>query len=452
MGTISIHSKRTITPAGVKDAFVLIEDGTIKEVSQTDFEIEGVTHYEAGDNILMPGIIDPHVHINQPGRTAWEGFDTATRAALCGGITMLVDMPLNSSPVTTNVKALNEKLLAITGVLHTNCGFWGGVVPGNEADIQPLIDKGVLGFKAFLTHSGIDEFPNVTEQDLRKVMPVIAESGLPLLVHCELESENKFSNADHRSYNNYLLSRPTSWELDAVKLMIRLCETYKCRVHIVHLSSADALPLIEKAKSKGLPLTVETAQHYLYFNSEGIPGGQTQFKCAPPIRNRENNERLWGALQNGLIDFVATDHSPAPPDMKLMDTGDFMNAWGGIASLQFSLPALWTLAEKKNGSIADMVKWLSSNPAKLIGSDKTKGKIEKGYSGDLVVWNDKESFVITEDIIQHKHKITPYLGEVLKGVVHQTYLHGKQVYNNGSLLRNRGTTLKNAGIISNDHE
>jgi allantoinase len=335
----AIHSKRIITPDGSKDAFVLIENGVIANVVEQlpqDFSCEVV---DAGDKLLMAGVVDPHVHINEPGRTDWEGFDTATKAAIAGGITTLVDMPLNSSPVTTTVKAFEEKLKSLAesaenaeGKLHCNIGFWGGVIPGNEKEIEPLIERGVLGFKAFLTHSGIDEFPNVTEDDLRKVMPLIAKHDLPLLVHCELESEVKSQKSKVKtSYSDYLSSRPKKWEDDAIALMIRLCEEFNCRTHIVHLSSADSIEQIAKAKQKGLPLTVETAQHYLYFSSEEIVDAKCQFKCAPPIRERENNKKLWQALKDGIINFVATDHSPAPPEMKQLNTGDLMKAWGGIS-------------------------------------------------------------------------------------------------------------------------
>ena len=437
----AIKSKRIITPQGERPGIVLIKNGTIIDiVSSLDNEdrVEDV-----GDKVIMPGVVDPHVHINEPGRTEWEGFDTATKAALAGGITSLVDMPLNSSPVTTTVKAFDEKLSAAKGQLHTNCGFWGGIIPGNENEIEPLIEKGVLGFKAFLTHSGIDEFPNVTEDDLRKAMPIIAKYNLPLLVHCELTTNYKLQTTnDNRSYQNYLHSRPRKWEDDAIGLMIRLCEEYNCRVHIVHLSSSNSIEQIAQAKQKGLPLTVETGQHYLYFNAEDIKDGQTQFKCAPPIREKENNDRLWQALKEGIIDFVATDHSPSTPDLKELQSGDFMKAWGGIASLQFALPVLWTAAQKRNCSVSDMAKWLCQNPAKLPGKQNTKGKIEKGYDADLITWDEKRSFRVTESIIQHKHKITPYLNEELYGVVEQTYLSGEKVFDRGKFLHlNKGEII-----------
>jgi len=439
----AIHSNRVVTPEGVTDAFVLIKDGLITGVVNSLPEnFEGQVT-DVCNSVLMPGIIDPHVHINEPGRTDWEGFDTATKAALAGGITSLVDMPLNASPVTTTVKAFEVKLAATKGKLNTNCGFWGGIVPGNEHEIEGLIKAGVLGFKAFLTHSGIDEFPNASEEDLRNAMPIIAKYGLPLLVHCELSDDRKRSKANsEKSYANYLSSRPKHWEDDAIAMMIRLCEEFNCRTHIVHLSSADSIAQIVKAKQKGLPLTVETGQHYLYFNAEEIPDGRTEYKCAPPIREQENNEQLWQALKDGVIDFVATDHSPAPPDLKQMETGDFMKAWGGISSVQFALPVLWTAAKKRNATLTDIAKWLCENPAKLAGLQNTKGKIAKGYDADLVVWDEEKTFVVTEAIIHHKHKITPYIGEELSGVITQTWLAGEKVFEDGLFLHlNRGKLL-----------
>jgi len=436
----AIISNRTITPDGIKKSAVLIKNGKIADVldelPEGDFPVTNV-----GDNVLMPGIVDPHVHINEPGRTSWEGFDTATKAAIAGGITSLVEMPLNASPVTTTLNAFEEKIKAAQGKLHTNCGFWGGIVPGNEKEIEPLIEKGVLGFKAFLTHSGIDEFPNVTEEDLRKAMPIIAKYGLALLVHCELSDNEQPATSNNRLYQNYLASRPKQWEDDAIALMIRLCEEYNCRTHIVHLSSADSIEQIARAKQKGLPLTVETAQHYLYFNAEDIRDGCTEYKCAPPIREKENNERLWQALKAGIIDFVATDHSPAPPAMKELVSGDFMKAWGGISSIQFALPILWTAAKKHNCKLEEMAKWLCEKPA-LLPHLMSKGYIAKGKDADFVVWSPEKSFSVTENIIYHKHKITPYLNEELYGVVEQTWLCGQKIVAEGKFLHlNKGSIL-----------
>lgn len=424
----ALHSTRVITPSGIQDAFVLIRDGKIAGIENSRPVVEfPIT--ELGDLVLMPGIIDPHVHINEPGRAEWEGFDTATKSALAGGITSLVEMPLNASPVTTTVKAFEEKLKAAEGKLHANCGFWGGIIPGNEKEIEPLAERGVWGFKAFLTPSGIDEFPPVTKKDLRKAMPLIAKLGLPLLVHCELDSPLP-AGRNPQSYREYLQSRPPSWEDKAIELMIRLCEEYNCRTHIVHLSSAGSIEQIARAKAKGLPLTVETAQHYLYFSAEEIPDGRTEFKCAPPIREKANNEKLWQALKAGIIDFVATDHSPAPPSMKQAETGDLQKAWGGIASLQLALPVLWTAARKRGCSPVDLARWLCEKPALLPGLGR-KGKIEAGYDADFVLWDPDLSLPVIPAILEQRHKITPYLKEELVGVVQQTWLSGLKVFERG---------------------
>ena len=445
---ILLHSKRVVLPGGTSDAYVLVENGVITEVSETRPSVNAEL-VEAGNNLVMPGVIDPHVHVNEPGRTEWEGFHTATRAAAAGGITTIIDMPLNSAPVTTTVEAFDSKLAAAKGKLHVNAGFWGGIVPGNEQEIPGLIDAGVLGFKAFLTHSGIDDFPNVTEAHLRKVMPLLAKKKLPLLVHCELTDTQPRSAGLVRSYNNYLATRPKKWENDAIALMIRLCEEFDCKVHVVHLSSAESIEQIQRAKQRGLPLTVETAQHYLYFNAEQIADGQTQFKCAPPIREKVNNDRLWQALETGIIDLVATDHSPSSPDLKESSSGDFLKAWGGIASLQFALPVLWTAARSRGIDFSRVVHWLCEAPAKLIGKENSKGSIAKGYDADLVVIDDLAQFSVNENLIQHKHKITPYLSEELYGVVKQTYIAGRKVFDNGNFSHGQGgLVFRNKSISS----
>ena len=438
----ALHSSRVLLQEGIQEAYVLIDKGIIIDVTNQLPISVNIEVIELGNKLLMPGVIDPHVHINEPGRTEWEGFDTATKAALAGGVTTLVDMPLNSAPVTTSANAFDEKIAAVKNKLHTNVGLWGGIIPGNEDAIEPLIQKGVLGFKAFLTHSGIDDFPNATEDDLRKAMLIIAKYNLPLLVHCELTDNEQRAKGIPQLYQSYLQSRPKKWEDDAIAMMIRLCEEFNCRTHIVHLSSADSLEQIAAAKLKGLPLTVETGQHYLYFSAEEIKDGQTQFKCAPPIREKENNDKLWQALKDGLIDFVATDHSPSTPDLKELLSGNFMKAWGGIASLQFALPVLWTAAKKRNATFNDIAKWLCENPAKLIGKEKSKGKIAKGFDADLIVVDDEKTFLVTNEIIHHKHKTTPYLNEQLFGVLEQTYLAGEKVYEEGKFVElNKGKII-----------
>ncbi|MBL0046441.1 MAG: allantoinase AllB [Flavobacteriales bacterium] len=381
-----------------------------------------------GDKVIMPGVIDAHVHINEPGRTEWEGFETATKAAAAGGITTLIEMPLNASPVTTTAEALKVKLEAAKGKLHVNVGFYGGVIPSNIDDLDGLLNAGVFGIKAFLTHSGIDEFPNVTEADLRKALPILKKHDAKLLVHCELENANtqhvtRQHPTDPRRYANYLASRPAKWETDAIALMIRLSEEFDVHVHIVHVSAAEALPLIRDAKKRGLRITAETCPHYLVFCAEEIPDGATEYKCAPPIRERANNELLWEALKDGTLDFVATDHSPAPPDIKEQQSGDFMKAWGGIAGLQFLLPAFWTGAKERGFSLEDVARLLCEHPAQFLGL-KQKGRIAPGCDADLVIWDPEASFVVKEENIQHRHKLTPYEGRTLPGVVERTFWEG----------------------------
>lgn len=445
MSDLIIKGNNILTPDGLQQAVVLVKDGRINSI-QANLPGDALKIIDIGDKILMPGIIDAHVHINEPGRTDWEGFDTATRAAIAGGITTLVDMPLNASPVTTTVQALEQKVRTAAPQLHSNCGYWGGIIPGNENEIEPLIRKGVLGFKAFLTHSGIDEFPNVTANDLEKVMPIIARYNLPLLVHCELipEGYRQPTQENKRSYRQYMASRPPSWEQAAIDLMIRLCEKYRCRVHIVHLSAAAAIEPITTAKEKGLPLTVETAQHYLYFNGEEIPDGNTSFKCAPPVRERENNQQLWEALKGGVIDFVATDHSPAPPELKELESGDFTQAWGGIASLQLALPALWTAGKSRDITLSQIAQWLCEKPAILAGLQGRKGKIATGYDADFVIWDPQRAFTVSAEGLYHKHKLTPYINETLYGVVEQTYIGGIKVFDQGDFTDGRqGKTILN---------
>ncbi len=432
---LATHSNRTWLDDQFQPATIFIKKGRIHSIKKGMPEHIDCPFEDVGNAILMPGIIDPHVHINEPGRTDWEGFDTATKAAAAGGITTLVDMPLNSSPVTISPQSFKKKLAAAEGKLHVNCGFWGGIVPENAGETETLLASGILGIKAFLTHSGIDEFPNVTEADLRKGMAAIAKSGLPLLVHCELESAVGTMETNSTSYQAYLRSRPKAWENAAIELMISLCREFSCRTHIVHLSSAEALPAILKAKEEGLPLTVETCPHYLFFNAENIPDADTRFKCAPPIRERENNEQLWEALGNGIIDFLATDHSPAPPEMKQLESGDLIQAWGGISSLQFLLPVIWTAARQRGFTLKNIVAWLVEESARFIGLGHRKGKIAIGYDADLVIWQPDEMFEVKKKNIIHRHKITPYLGQQLFGKVKQTYIGGVKIFEKGKMQK-----------------
>ena len=427
-----LSSRRVVTPDGMEACAVWVNNGHIQKVISLSDIPAGVHVEDLGDSVVFPGLVDSHVHINEPGRTEWEGFITATRAAAGGGITTLVDMPLNSTPVTTTARALNEKLSATKDKLWVDCGFYGGCVPGNSHDFESLIKAGVLGFKAFLIHSGIDDFPNVTETDLREGMPILAKHNVPLLVHAELIcGQSQVLHLDHtdpRSYQNFLSTRPRVWEMDAIRLMIDLCREYRCPVHIVHLSCADAVPMICEAKAQGLPLTVETCPHYLIFSSEMISDGDTRFKCTPPIREKENQERLWQALEAGVIDFIVSDHSPCTPELKLLEQGDFQAAWGGIASLQFGLSAVWTEARRRGYSLNDIARWMSARPAEFLGLNNRKGKIAEGFDADLVVLDPDASFTVHPSNIYHKNKVTPYEGKTLQGVVRRTYLRGRLIY------------------------
>lgn len=431
-----IYSDRCWMNNQLQPATLILLDGKIAAIDHS-------RHNEAEDvsgNILMPGIIDAHVHINEPGRTEWEGFDTATLAAAAGGTTTVVEMPLNAHPVTTTAAAYYLKQEAAKNKLHVNAAFYGGLVPGNLDELDALMQAGVVGIKCFLTHSGIEEFPNVTEADLDKAMPLIARYGLPLLVHCELDGPCDHRLATHpTSYNAYLASRPRQWENEAVAMMIRLCRKHQCRVHIVHVSSAEALPLIAAAKKKGLPLTAETCAHYLYFSAEGIPDGSCIYKCAPPIREKENNDRLKQALLNGVLDFITTDHSPAPPAIKEMETGNLQKAWGGIAGIQFILPASWT-ALKEIMPLEKFIPLLTSHPAVFLGMDKSKGKIEVGADADLIVWSPEEAFAIAEQDILFRHKISPYTGHRYFGKIKKTIVNGVTVYDGEKIIH------KNAGL------
>ena len=428
----AIRSTRVITPTGERAAAVLVRGERIAAVVSPLQVPADCPLVDVGDWVIMPGLVDTHVHINEPGRTEWEGFETATRAAAAGGVTTLVDMPLNSSPVTTTARNLERKLAAADGKLRVDCGFYGGIVPGNAHDIGPLIRAGVVGFKAFLCHSGIDEFPAATAADLRSALPHLAGAGLPLLAHAELvaplppDVEAKLSAAP-RSYAAYLASRPRAWEHAAIRLLIDLCREYRGHVHIVHLASADALPMIADARMAGLPLTVETCPHYLVFAAEEIPDGQTRFKCAPPIRERENGERLWQGLRDNLIDTIGSDHSPAPPALKCFETGDLQRAWGGIASLQLGLSAIWTAAQRRGFSLVDVVRWMCRRPAQLVGLDGRKGALAAGCDADIVVFDASAAWVVSPERLHHRHKATPYEGQKMLGRVDATYLRGRKI-------------------------
>lgn len=433
-----------MTPQGKRPAAVLVAGESIEAVAAPGELPAGMEIVDAGDHVVMPGLVDPHVHVNDPGRVDWEGFETATQAAAAGGTTSIVDMPLNSIPVVTTIRALAAKRRAASGRLWTDCGFWGGVVPGNARELADMAREGALGFKAFLIDSGIPEFPAAGERDLREAMPILARLGVPLLVHAELETRVGGIERASSKYQNYLDSRPPSWEDEAVSLMMRLCRETGCRVHIVHLSSSGAMPLIRQAKREGLPFTAETCPHYLVFSSEEIGDGRTEFKCAPPIRERENREKLWEGLGDGTIDFVASDHSPCAPELKRAASGDFMSAWGGISSLQLRLPAFWAEASRRGFRPADLARLLSSAPARWAGL-AGKGEIAPGRDADFVVWDPQAEYVLEPRMIRHRHALTPYLGRRLRGEIRSTYLRGRRIFDQGELHGPFGKTLKRVG-------
>jgi allantoinase len=432
-----VRGKRVITPQGERAAAIWIRAGVIVGISAYDDVNTGCALHETGNSAVMPGLLDTHVHINEPGRSEWEGFTTATRAAAAGGITTLIEMPLNSIPATTSVSAFHEKLATATGELWVDTGFWGGLVPGNAGELRALWEAGCFGFKCFLVDSGVQEFASVSEMDLREGLPELAKIGAPLLAHAESPgpiddaAKHRPANASGRSYKTWLDSRPRVAENEAIALLLRLASEYGAHVHIVHLSSSDTIPVIREAKANSTQVSVETCPHYLTFVAEEIPDGATQFKCAPPVRERENREELWAGLADGTIDMIATDHSPCPPQMKKQEKGDFLDAWGGIASLQLSLPAVWTQASARGYSLTHLARWMCAAPARLAGLEKKKGAIAIGHDADLVIWNPDATFRVDSARLQHRHKLTPYAGLELMGIVETTFLRGKKIFERG---------------------
>jgi allantoinase len=394
-----------------------------------------------GASVVMPGLVDSHVHVNEPGRTEWEGFASATRAAAAGGITTLVDMPLNSIPVTTSLRALEVKRAAARGQCLVDVAFWAGLVPGNAAGLAAMLEAGVAGAKAFLIDSGIDDFPATTEADLRAALPILAAHASVLLAHAELRCiEPPAAPGDATRHSTWLASRPRAWENEATRLLIRLAREYGCRVHVVHLSSSDALAPLAAARAEGVPVTAETCPHYLVFDSESIPDGRTEWKCAPPIRERENRDRLWKALEAGTIEMVVSDHSPCTPALKA--GGDFMAAWGGVASVQLSLPAVWTEARRRGVPLSTVSCWMSERPARLAGLGHRKGRLAPGYDADLVVFDPDASFQVGPAGIWHRHKLTPYLGQTLFGSVRASFVRGRQAYADGAFGAPLGELLE----------
>jgi len=433
-----IRGRRVVLIDRIAPASIHIRDGRIVSIGEFAEVAEGCELIEADDDsVVMPGLVDTHVHINEPGRTEWEGFETATRAAAAGGVTTLIDMPLNSIPATTSSAAFHSKLNAAQNKCHVDVGFWGGVIPGNTSELALMKRDGVVGFKCFLVPSGVDEFPHVTEADLREAMPELSRLDSLLIVHAELPGPIDEAARDEGSTSEYaafLGSRPRQAENDAIELMIRLGREFGTRVHIVHLSSADAVPLIRKAQAEGVKISAETCPHYLHFAAETIPSGATEFKCCPPIRERENREQLWQGLADGTIGIVVSDHSPCPGELKLAESGDFLGAWGGIASLQLRLPVIWTEANKRGFSLLDLARWLCLGPAEQVGLQHRKGSIAPGSDADLIVWSPEAEFKVDKSVLRHRHQISPYIGETLSGVVQKTFLRGRKIYDGREMV------------------
>ena len=447
----AVLSQRVVTPGGVRPAAVLVQDERIQSVVPPEQVPAGVRVDDQGARVLMAGLVDAHVHVNDPGRAEWEGWVTATEAAAAGGVTTLVDMPLNCIPVTTSVEAFETKAESTQGALHVDVGFWAGVVPGNAVELEGLARAGVLGAKAFLCYSGIEDFPASDEAVLRSAMHRLSEVGIPLLAHAELESPIDVPACDPRQYEAWLKTRPPRFEDAAIELLIRLARETHCPVHIVHLSSASALPMIAEARADGVPLTVETCPHYLCLRAEEIPSGATEFKCAPPIREDKNREALWRGLLDGVIDYVVTDHSPCTPTLKQRD---FIEAWGGISSLSLGLPSVWTEASRRGATVSQMAAWMCEGPARFAGLSDRKGQLAPGMHADLVAWDPDSTFEVTRESLRFRHPVSPYVGRTLRGVVHGTWLRGRKLFGPGDELSSadslhgaprRGTTLLHRG-------
>jgi allantoinase len=438
-----LRAPRAITPMGQVARSIGIADGRIVAIEPYESSLSGERTVQLDEDVvLLPGLVDTHVHVNEPGRTEWEGFASATRAAAAGGITTIIDMPLNSIPPTVDVPALDLKRKAAEGQAFVDVGFWGGAVPGNIDALQPLHDAGVFGFKCFLLPSGVPEFPHLAAAELEEYLAVLATFGGLLIVHAEDDVVIERAPSAHgRSYRTYLASRPRGAENAAVAEVIEVARRTGGRVHILHLSSSDAIPMIGRAQRDGVRITAETCPHFLVFAAEEIPDGATQYKCCPPIREAENRELLWAALSEGVLDAVVSDHSPCTPELKRLDTGDFGIAWGGIAGLEVGLPATWTEARRRGFTLGDVVRWMAEGPARIAGLQR-KGQIALGYDADLCAFAPDDAFVVDPATLHHKNLVTPYAGRRLSGVVRSTWLRGDEVLHDdaphGQLLTRGG--------------
>jgi allantoinase len=440
--TLTIRSTRVVLPDGVREAAVLVRDNRIESIAEYGAQLGATTDVDLGGLALLPGLVDTHVHVNEPGRTEWEGFATATRAAAAGGVTTICDMPLNSVPVTTSVEALREKAAAAAGQCAVDVAFWGGAVPGNADQIGPMLAAGVVGFKCFLIDSGVPEFPPLSRDELRAAMKALAESGAPMIVHAEDPGEVREPAGP--GYDAFVASRPPVAERRAIETVVSAAAATGARAHIVHLAAGECAALIGGAKAAGVALSAETCPHYLFFAAEEVPAGATQYKCCPPVRYAANREALWRALGAEVIDCVVSDHSPCTPAMKDFESGDFRTAWGGISSLQIGLPAVWTVARQRGHDLSDITQWMSSFPASLAGLP-SKGRIAVGCDADLVAFDPDVSFTVRGSELLHRHPVTPYDGRTLTGRVSRVWLGGAEVSADGEprgrLLRRGGGTV-----------
>jgi allantoinase len=433
---VILRSRNVVTPQGIRPAAIHIHDRLIERVSDFDSVPADVPIEDYSDLTIMPGIVDSHVHVNEPGRTEWEGFETATRAAAAGGVTTIVDMPLNSIPPTTSVAALEAKIHALQGKCRVDVALWGGAVPGNAGALRPMLNAGACGFKCFLVDSGVPEFGNLDARGLEEALKELRGTGAPLLVHAELGEHLRAAAGDDRSYASYLATRPRAAEDAAIELVYALARKTKTHAHIVHLSSANGLEALRRARDEKVPLTAETTPHYLFFDAERVPDGATEFKCAPPIRDHANREELWRGIEEGLLIAIVSDHSPCTPELKRMVEGDIARAWGGIASLQFGLSIVWTEARRRGIALERIVRLMTMGPATLAGLDDRKGTLAAGYDADIIVFDPDAQFVVKTEQVEHRHKVTPYAGETLTGAVRATYVRGNKVWEDGRHLGN----------------
>ncbi|MBA0052133.1 allantoinase AllB [Streptomyces sp. AJS327] len=433
-----LRSTRVVTPEGVRAASVVVRDGVIAAVLPHGAEPpDGARLEDLGDDALLPGLVDTHVHVNDPGRAEWEGFWSATRAAAAGGVTTLLDMPLNSVPPTTDVAALEVKRAVAGPAAHVDVGFWGGAVPGNLGELRPLHEAGVFGFKCFLSPSGVEEFPELAPDQLRAAMAEIAEFDGLLIVHAE-DPTRLAAPPERGGYAGFLASRPDGAETRAIAQLIALAGELGTRVHVLHLSSARALPMLADARRAGVPVSVETCPHFLTLTAEEVPDGATEFKCCPPIREAGNQDALWSGLADGTVDCVVSDHSPCTADLK---SPDFATAWGGISSLQLGLPVVWTAAWARGHTLADVARWMSAAPARLAGLE-AKGGVAVGRDADFVVLAPEEEFTVDPALLHHRNPVTAYAGRTLRGVVRSSWSRGRRITEDGDVLHRAGRLME----------